>query len=87
MREIRVPFGDNGLSGSVHRGGETVLLLGQGAGGTRKTPILVNLAEAVAGSQGGDHSFAVPQRAGSSQAQVESEIVGVIAAWLDAHRP
>lgn len=216
MREIRVPFGDNGLSGSVHGDGETVLLLGHGAGGTRKTPILVNLAEAVAGSgrtvvlfnfpyadagrrapdrpqvleaavrasvahargglgakrvvlggksmggriasqvvakgepadgllflgyplhpagrpeklrdahlpslpcpllfvqgtrdalarfdlmeplvsrlgsaatlhvvEGGDHSFAVPKRAGRSQAQVEAEILGAIVAWLDAHR-
>lgn len=216
MREIRVPFGDNGLSGSVHGDGETVLLLGHGAGGTRKTPFLVHLAEAVAGSgrtvvlfnfpyadagrrapdrpplleaavrasvtharealgakrvvlggksmggriasqvvakgeptdgllllgyplhpagrpeklrdahlpslrcpllfvqgtrdalarfdlmeplvsrlgsaatlhvvEGGDHSFAMPKRAGRSQAQVESEIVGAIAAWLEAHR-
>ncbi|HLA76478.1 MAG TPA: alpha/beta fold hydrolase [Vicinamibacteria bacterium] len=50
MMEIRVPVGAGELSASVHGSGETVLLLGHGAGGTRKTPFLVRLAEAVAAS-------------------------------------
>lgn len=216
MREITMPFGTNGLSASVHGRGGTALLLGHGAGGTRRTPFLVHLAEAVAASgrtvvlfnfpyvdagrkapdrpevlevavrvagaqvrerlrarhlvlggksmggriasqvvaqgeaadgllllgyplhpagrpekqrqahlpsircpmlfiqgtrdalahfdlmeplvsrlgsqatlhvvEGGDHSFALPKRAGRSQSQVESEIVGAITGWLDAHR-
>ncbi len=50
MRETRVPVGSGELSASIHGGGETALLLGHGAGGTRKTPFLVRLAEAVARS-------------------------------------
>lgn len=48
--EITVPFGTGGLSASVHGRGDTALLLGHGAGGTRKTALLVHLAEAVAAS-------------------------------------
>ena len=37
-------------SASVHGQGKTVVVLGHGAGGTRRTPMLVSLAEALAGS-------------------------------------
>jgi uncharacterized protein len=48
MRELRVPGAD--ASASVHGQGATVVVLGHGAGGTRRTPMLVALAEALAGS-------------------------------------
>jgi predicted alpha/beta-hydrolase family hydrolase len=50
MGEIAIPFEAGGLSASVHGQGGTVLLLGHGAGGTRRTPFLIRIAEAVAGS-------------------------------------
>jgi predicted alpha/beta-hydrolase family hydrolase len=48
MRELQVPGAD--ASASVHGWGATVVVLGHGAGGTRRTPMLVALGEALAGS-------------------------------------
>jgi predicted alpha/beta-hydrolase family hydrolase len=48
MQELRVPGAD--ASGSLHGAGTTVVVLGHGAGGTRRNPMLVALAEALAGS-------------------------------------
>jgi hypothetical protein len=48
MQELRLPGAD--ASASVHGRGATVVVLGHGAGGTRRTPMLVALAEALAGS-------------------------------------
>jgi len=48
MQEVRVPGAD--ASASLHGRGTTVVVLGHGAGGTRRTPMLVALAEALAGS-------------------------------------
>jgi predicted alpha/beta-hydrolase family hydrolase len=48
MEEMRVPGAD--ASASVHGKGATVVVLGHGAGGTRRTPMLVALAEALAAS-------------------------------------
>jgi predicted alpha/beta-hydrolase family hydrolase len=48
MREMRLPGKD--ASASVHGRGGTVVVLGHGAGGTRQTPMLVALAESLAGS-------------------------------------
>ena len=48
MRELRVPGAE--ASASVHGRGATVVVLGHGAGGTRRTPMLVSLAESLAGS-------------------------------------
>jgi predicted alpha/beta-hydrolase family hydrolase len=50
MQEVRVPIGDVSVSASLHGEGETAVILGPGAGGNRRTPLLVHLAEAVAGS-------------------------------------
>jgi predicted alpha/beta-hydrolase family hydrolase len=33
---------------------------------------------------GGDHSFAVPRKAGRAPAQVEADVVSAITRWLDA---
>jgi predicted alpha/beta-hydrolase family hydrolase len=48
MRELQLP----GLraSASLHGEGETVVVLGHGAGGNRRNPMLVSLAEALASS-------------------------------------
>ncbi len=48
MHELSVPGAE--ASASVHGQGATVVVLGHGAGGTRRTPMLVALAEALAGS-------------------------------------
>ena len=48
MQELRVPGTD--ASASVHGRGSTVVVLGHGAGGDRRTPMLVALAEALAAS-------------------------------------
>jgi predicted alpha/beta-hydrolase family hydrolase len=48
MQELRVPGAD--ASASLHGQGPTVAVLGHGAGGTRRNPMLVALAEALAGS-------------------------------------
>jgi hypothetical protein len=48
MQELRVPGAES--SASLHGRGTTVVVLGHGAGGTRRTPMLVALAEALAGS-------------------------------------
>jgi len=48
MRELRLPSADT--SASLHGAGETVVVLGHGAGGDRHTPMLGVLAEALAGS-------------------------------------
>jgi predicted alpha/beta-hydrolase family hydrolase len=48
MRELRLPSADT--SASLHGRGHTVVVLGHGAGGDRRTPMLVELAEAIAAS-------------------------------------
>ena len=48
MREVHLPA--SGTSATLHGEGRTVVILGHGAGGTRTTPMLVDLAEALAGS-------------------------------------
>ena len=49
-REVQVPVGAFSVSASVHGEGTTAVVLGHGAGGTRRTPFLVHLADAVAAS-------------------------------------
>jgi predicted alpha/beta-hydrolase family hydrolase len=48
MEELRLSPG--GASASLHGSGRTVVVLGHGAGGTRRTPMLVRLAETLAAS-------------------------------------
>jgi len=48
--EVRVPVGDFSVTASLHGEGPTAVVLGPGAGGNRRTPLLVNLAETVAAS-------------------------------------
>ena len=48
MRELRLPTADT--SATLHGAGDTVVVLGHGAGGTRQTPMLVDLAEALGAS-------------------------------------
>jgi len=48
MQELRVPGAE--VSASLHGRGTTVVVLGHGAGGNRRNPMLVALADALAGS-------------------------------------
>ena len=48
--EITIPVRDFSVTGTVHGAGPTVVALGHGAGGDRKTPLLVRLASALADS-------------------------------------
>jgi len=50
MEEVRIPTGGAEVTGSLHGSGQTVVVLGHGAGGTRRTPSLVRLAEGLAAS-------------------------------------
>jgi predicted alpha/beta-hydrolase family hydrolase len=50
MEEVRVPVRDFSVSASVYGEGGTAVLLGHGAGGNRRTPLLVDLAEDLAGT-------------------------------------
>lgn len=50
MTEIDIPVRDFAVTASVHGEGETAVVLGPGAGGSRKTPLLVHLAETLAAS-------------------------------------
>lgn len=50
MPEITIDVGQERVSASLHGEGATVVALGHGAGGTRRTPFLVRFAEALAAS-------------------------------------
>jgi hypothetical protein len=50
VREVRVPVGDRSVTATVHGAGATAVILGHGAGGDRRTPLLVQVAEALAAS-------------------------------------
>jgi len=52
-RELRIPVRDLSVTASLHGEGETVLALGHGAGGDRKTPLLRRLADALASAKPG----------------------------------
>ena len=49
-REAEIPAGDFAVTASVHGEGATAVVLGHGAGGTRRTPFLVRLGETIAAS-------------------------------------
>jgi predicted alpha/beta-hydrolase family hydrolase len=48
--EIRIPVRDLSVTASVHGSGQTMVVLGHGAGGDRRTPLLLRVAEALASS-------------------------------------
>ena len=50
VREVEIPAQGFSVTASVHGEGATALILGHGAGGSRRTPFLVHLADAVAAS-------------------------------------
>jgi predicted alpha/beta-hydrolase family hydrolase len=50
VQEIRIPAADFSVTASVHGEGKTAVVLGHGAGGDRRTPMLVELAETLAAS-------------------------------------
>jgi hypothetical protein len=52
-REIRIPVRDLSVTASLHGSGGTIVALGHGAGGDRKTPLLVRLADALAAASPG----------------------------------
>jgi uncharacterized protein len=50
VQEIRIPAGDFSVTASVHGQGSTAVVLGHGAGGDRRTGMLIDLAETLAAS-------------------------------------
>jgi uncharacterized protein len=50
-REIRIPVRDLSVTAGLHGAGETIVVLGHGAGGDRKTPLLRRLADALASAR------------------------------------
>ena len=59
-REISVPVRDFSVTATAYGSADTVVALGHGAGGDRKTPLLVRLASALAGSGRGALRTAAP---------------------------
>ena len=50
MRELQVPVGTASVSASLQGEGPTVVVLGHGAGGTRRSPAMTTIADALAAS-------------------------------------
>lgn len=50
MEELQVAVGATSVSASLHGDGSTVVVLGHGAGGTRRSPAMTAIAETIAGS-------------------------------------
>lgn len=50
MQEVRLSVSGRAVTASLHGAGATALVLGHGAGGDRRTPLLLRCAEAVAAS-------------------------------------
>jgi predicted alpha/beta-hydrolase family hydrolase len=50
MKEITIPAGPTAVSASLHGEGPTVVALGHGAGGTRRSPAMIAIANAIAES-------------------------------------
>jgi uncharacterized protein len=50
VRELQVPVGTASVSASLHGEGPTVVVLGHGAGGTRRSPAMTTIADALAAS-------------------------------------
>lgn len=50
MRELRIPVAGAEVGASLHGEGGTVVVLGHGAGGTRRSPAMTTVAEAIAAS-------------------------------------
>jgi predicted alpha/beta-hydrolase family hydrolase len=50
-REVRIPVRDLSVTASLHGSGRTMVALGHGAGGDRKTPLLRRLADALASAR------------------------------------
>ena len=59
---MRIPVGGGEVSGSVYGSGRTAIVLGPGAGGSRRTPPLVRLAESLAASGRGVLLYDFPYR-------------------------
>lgn len=63
MEEVRIPAGGGEVAGSLHGSGRTVIVLGHGAGGSRRTPQLVRFAESLAASGRGVLLYDFPYKA------------------------
>jgi predicted alpha/beta-hydrolase family hydrolase len=59
---VRIPAGGGEVPGSVYGSGRTVIVLGPGAGGSRRTPQLVRFAESLAASGRGVLLYDFPYR-------------------------
>ncbi len=59
---MRIPVGGGEVPGSVYGSGRTAIVLGPGAGGSRRTPPLVRLAESLAASGRGVLLYDFPYR-------------------------
>jgi predicted alpha/beta-hydrolase family hydrolase len=50
VQELRIPANGTAVSASLHGEGPTVVVLGHGAGGTRRSPAMISIANAIADS-------------------------------------
>ena len=51
MEEVTIPVRDFAVTASVHGVGDTAVVVGPGAGGNRRTPLLLGLAKVIAASR------------------------------------
>jgi uncharacterized protein len=67
MVELEIPAAGASVTASLHGDGPTVVVLGHGAGGTRRTPAMIAIAEAIArsGRRALLYNFAYTDRGGS----------------------
>jgi hypothetical protein len=85
MAEARIPVKDSAVGASVHGSGGTVLVLGHGAGGDRRNPFLVRVAEAIAASGRGavlyNFLYSEAGRKAPDPGAVLEDTADAVAAW------
>lgn len=84
-REIAIPVRDFSVTASAHGSGQTVVALGHGAGGDRKTPMLVRLASALAGSGRCAVLYNFPYTDAGRRAPDSPEVLEMTSAAVAAH--
>ena len=84
-RETRIPVRDFSVTASVRGSGETVVALGHGAGGDRKTPLLVRLADALAASGRGALLYNFPYTDAGRRAPDSPEVLEMTATAVADH--
>ena len=84
-KEIRVPVRDLSVTATVHGAGETVVVLGHGAGGDRRTALLVRFADALASSGRGALLYNFPYSDAGRRVPDSPEVLEMTARAVGDH--